>query len=364
MKKKFAFLSFLMCLSLIFTGCSWLKNNQSLEFTSPLQIVKTQTDITETITPTDIVNSNIEAVVTIFVTSSSGEQISFGSGVAVHSGGYIATNYHVISLAISSPFYSLEVYHNNSKVSHNAEILWSNINLDVAIIKCSCGDMPFVEMVDRFVYASQNNKLQPLEEVVAIGTPVDLSLQNTATFGYVSSSSGRISYADTGVVYETLIQHTAPINHGNSGGPLFDMTGKLIGLNTLGNDDANSLFFAVPIYPVIKVIDKVVLAYENNTNYAMPVLGVSAIDRYMAQNSGESFSSSGLLINDITNGTNAVGKLIKNDVIKGITINNIFYNIDVRNDLLFALLNANSKDVVSVKLTRGIIDKTIDISLL
>lgn len=327
-----------------------------------MPIVKTQTDVAETLTPTDIANSNMNAVVTIFVVSSSGEQISFGSGVAVHSGGYIATNYHVISLATSSNFYTLEVYHNNSTSPHGAKVLWSNINLDIAIIKCDCGDMPYVEMVDRFVYASQTNILQPLETVIAIGTPIDFTLQNTSTLGYISSSSGRISYADNGIVYETLIQHTAPINHGNSGGPLFDMAGKLIGLNTLGNDDANSLFFAVPIYPVIQIIDKIVSADQNNTTYSIPVLGVSAIDRYMAENNGD-FSSSGLYVNSVTSGTNAVGYLREGDVINGITIDNVFYKIDVRNDLLYALLNSNSGDVVEVSFTRGILNRTVEFSL-
>lgn len=364
-KKSFLVSCFIVAFALILGSCSFINDKKEIVYTKPSSVIKTQTDLIDTITPTDIVNSNIDSVVTIFVeTNGSNEQVSFGSGVAVHAGGYILTNYHVVSTAVDSEFYSLKVYHNNSKEPHNAEILWYNVNFDLAIIKCECGDMPFVEMVDRFIKPTETSKLQPLEQVVAIGTPIDFSLQNTATTGYVSSALGRISYSDTKVVYENLIQHTAPINHGNSGGPLFDMKGKLIGLNTLGNEEANSIYFAVPVYPAIMVIEKVVSAYEQNRFYNLPVLGVSGVDRYMAEKLSENnFDNGGLLVTGITDGCGAIGKLKVNDIIVGITINEEKFNIDLRNDLLFALLKASSGDSVTVHFIRNSIEKTDSIVL-
>ena len=363
MKKNKILAVFILLCAFVLSGCVFpFGRNDQLNYTTPIVVQGSENSQT-TITPTDIVNSCIDAVVTIFVVSSTGEKVSMGSGVAIHAGGYVLTNNHVVSLAESNSSYALKVYHNNSELSHSAEILWTNVNLDCAIIKCSCGDMPFVEMTDRFIACEQTKKLNALEQVVTIGTPIDFSLQNSCSLGYISSSSSRVSFSD-GVVYEDLIQHTAPINHGNSGGPLFDMTGKLIGLNTLGHDDAHSLFFAVPVYPAMLVIDRVVSAYENNTKFTTATVGISGIDRFMSEyyvSAGleySNFQKEGLLVTDVTANTNAVDKMQKDDVVKAITINNVKYTINDRNDLLFAILKANKGDSVTLHFQRGLLSIT------
>lgn len=331
-------------------------------FTTPTKTNQYLTPITvqPNSSATEIVEASIDAVVTIFVETRSGQEYSFGSGVAVASGGYIATNYHVISTVANSSNYVLKVYHNNSETAHDATLLWYNINLDCAIIKCDCGNLPYVQMADRFI--ESDNKLNVLEQVIAIGTPVDFSLQNTATLGYVSSTGGRLSYSD-GVVYENLIQHTAPINHGNSGGPLFDMSGKLIGLNTLGNDDANSLFFAVPIYPIMIVVDRVVEADKSSSTWSTPVIGISAYDRYQAEYAQVSFSDTGMQVSAITEGGASEGKFEVGDIIEAITVGDVTYEIDVRNDMLIPLLKANKGDTVSFTIKRGLVRQSIDITL-
>ncbi len=358
MKRKFLTLLFMLVISACtFGGCTFSifpKPVPTNTFTTPITVAPNST-------ATEIVEASIDAVVTIFITNRrTGEEVSFGSGVAVASGGYIATNYHVISTAASTANYKIEVYHNKSETAHNASLLWYNVNLDCAIIKCECINLPYVQMADRFI--ETESKLKPLEQVIAIGTPVDFSLQNTSTLGYVSSTQGRISYSD-GVVYENLIQHTAPINHGNSGGPLFDMTGKLIGLNTLGNDEANSLFFAVPIYPVMLVIDKVVAGDQTSNKWQTPVVGISAVDRYQSEYSSYYFEGKGMKVTDITENSASVGKFKVDDIIEAVKIGDTTYTIDIRNDMLIPLLKANKGDTVTFTIIRGIVRQTIDITL-
>lgn len=358
MKKKiFLLIAFLVLGATTLSGCTlsfFPKNNPTNTYTKPIQISANST-------PTEIVESYIDAVVTIFVTNRrTNEENSFGSGVAVASGGYIATNYHVISLVTQTENYKLQVYHNNSDVSHNAEVLWHNRALDCAIIKCECINLPYVNMEDRFI--NTQNPIKALEQVIAIGTPIDFSLQNTATLGYISSAEGRVSYTESNI-YENLIQHTAPINHGNSGGPLFDLNGKLIGLNTSGNDDANSLFFAVPIYPIIAVIDRVVSADSQSKLFNTAYFGLSSLDRYESVYSTVYFEGSGVYIVSVSENGPSHNKLKVGDVIKSIKLGDVTYNVDIRNDLLYPLLKANAGDVASLHIVRGLLSYNIDITL-
>lgn len=364
MKKKIVSLLLITMSVLFLAGCSLSiftpPTYPPTPYTQPIT-VNPQASVDERVQ--QIAKDFVEAVVTVFVVDNQGKQISFGSGVGVHQDGFIVTNYHVAAQAIENPnSYSLKVYYHQETEGYNAQVVWSHYNLDLAIIKSENGALPFVVMEDRFIASPQQNRLAALEPVVAIGTPLDFELQNTVTLGYVSSASHRKSFAD-GNVYENLIQHTAPINHGNSGGALFDANGKLIGLNTLGNDNANSIFFAVPIYPVMLVIDKVVAGYENNTPYTTPRLGINAVDKFQAEYmQGVTFNQSGMLVTGVPEGPSS-GKLQQNDIITALTIGGVKYDVEIRNDLIFALLHADSGQTITVTFKRNGTINTVNVIL-
>ena len=142
-----------------------------------------------------------------------------------------------------------------------------------------------------------------------------------------------------------------------------DMTGKLIGLNTLGHDNANSLFFAVPITPIITVIERVVAADKNQQVFKTPTIGFSAYDRHQAQYGDIDFEKDGMLLTEITENGPSVGKLQKNDIVVEITLDGNVYTINDRNDLLFVLLKADVGDTVTVGYLRGLIKNTTNITL-
>lgn len=363
MKKRFFSLLMLVFVVFMLSGCSFSLffnsgNNESI-YQNAITIDASKS-LDERVQ--QIAKDYVSAIVTVFVVDANNNEVAFGSGVGVYEGGYIVTNYHVISQVVGSNSYSLAVYYNQSQTPHAAEVLWSHPNLDLALIKAEDPNLPFVNMADRFIFPQVGNALVALETVVAIGTPIDFSLQNTITLGYIASANHRIAYSD-GNIYENLIQHTAPINHGNSGGALFDSYGKLIGLNTLGNDDANSIFFSVPIYPLMLILDDIVAAYEANETFVTPILGIKGLDRFQAEYSNVDFDEAGMKVTEVPADGPSHNKLVADDVIKSITIGSTVFQINIRNDLLYALLKAGSGQTVSVSYVRGNVSGSVNITL-
>ncbi len=352
MKKKIFVLALIFASIFTFVGCDFY--------------VQTSPSTTQTsTTPANVVQEVIDSVVTIFVVNTeTNTQTSMGSGVCIRDGGYIVTNYHVVFSTLQNPNLGLVVYLNGGEVAYSAQLLWSNSNIDIAIIKCEKTDIPYVNAVDRVI--DGNNPLSLLEPVIAIGTPLDFAYQNSCTFGYVSGLDRySLSASSNGLsqnVYENLIQHTASISNGNSGGGLFDMNGNLIGLNTLGSQTANDMYFAVPIYPALLVIDDVVSCYEQNTQYSLPTLGVSVIDSIMCDIYGlDTISQDGLYVSSVSG--KAESLIEEGDIIKSLTFMARTYEINCRNDLIYALMQLESTNVVTVELLRQNLDMTVEVEL-
>ena len=269
--------------------------------------------------------------------------VSFGSGTVVYKGGYILTNYHVVANALLeanvststnkytgqtttvSTSYKTYVSQDGGETAYEAVVLWSNINFDLAIIMCKqFENLPAAQLKDRSVYCNDEDRIKVLEEVITIGTQYDEENYGSATLGTISSSKNRSVFGtDIGVNYEYLIQHNASINHGNSGGALVDLDGNLIGVNTLGVDNANSLFYAVSVYPIIEIIDTVVYNWEQNgAQTTDQSFGLSGIDKLLIKNAKSSveakyaeFDDSGVIVTDVT--SQCIIKNIKvGDIIK------------------------------------------------
>jgi S1-C subfamily serine protease len=201
------------------------------------------------------------AVVTVVNYVGRGAQGS-GSGVIISPDGYIVTNNHVVE-----GFQRLEViYQDGSTVE--AELVGADPFADVAVIKVS-GSIP--------AYAEFGNSdaLSPGETVIAIGSPLG-DFRNTVTVGVVSAT-GRSLDTSANYQMEGLIQTDAAINRGNSGGPLVNLAGQVVGINTLvvrGNsfagDQAEGLGFAVASNIVSAVAQQLI----EQGYVARPYLGI------------------------------------------------------------------------------------------
>ena len=166
-----------------------------------------------------------------------------GSGFIINNDGYILTNYHVING-------SKEV---TVTLSDNREVTATVVNYDedqdLAMIKINEDiDVPGV------VELGDSDALQPGEEVLAIGSPLSKELSYTLTKGIVSALNRSVE-TQSGV-NTNLIQTDTAINSGNSGGPLINTKGQVVGINTLkASDGAEGIGFAIPINDVKEKID-------------------------------------------------------------------------------------------------------------
>lgn len=312
----------LICCIFAFSGCGTLGSTSSISTGGNSQYVSQYQEnqpitVEEGSSAAEIAQKYIDISFTVLIyqvtevnggSSKSMELSSYGSGFVVHTGGFILTNYHVIEDVLADPvsygatkvYYECYVSQDGGETYYPAEILWENSVFDMAIIICEeFASLPAAKLKDRTIYCSDEERIGLLEQVITVGN--QKSYHASATIGNISSTILRVATSETNV-YEHLIQHNASINHGNSGGALIDMDGNVIGLNTLGDDDANSLFFAVSIYPAIAVLDKVVENYyATGSKTEEIVLGFTGTDSVLDSMSQTSvgFEGEGLYVTGV-----------------------------------------------------------------
>jgi S1-C subfamily serine protease len=185
-----------------------------------------------------------------------------GSGFIFDSNGYILTNQHVIAdadeiqvtvIGYSKPF--------------KATLLGSSYDLDLAVLKIEGSDFPTLKIGD-------SNETNVGDWVVAIGNPY--GFDHTVTVGVLSSNEREISIPDSQGTrnYQHLLQTDASINSGNSGGPLLNLKGEVIGINTAVSTQAQGIGFAIPTSTILEVLDNL----KNNKEIPkkpVPFIGAS-----------------------------------------------------------------------------------------
>lgn len=180
----------------------------------------------------DVFENSVKGVVTVLT------DVGQGSGFVVTSDGFVVTNYHVVDGASAA---AVKTYDGES---HSVGLVGYNVNLDVAVLKIN-GDFDYLELGD-----SDDVKIG--EKVAAIGNP--LGLDFTLTEGIVSALDRE---GINGLPY--YLQIDAALNPGNSGGPLLNTAGEVIGINNFKVADAESVGFALEINKAKDVINEITL---------------------------------------------------------------------------------------------------------
>ncbi|MBE7338615.1 trypsin-like peptidase domain-containing protein [Corynebacterium aurimucosum] len=216
----------------------------------------------------DVASKVLPSVVSIYsMTRSGGAE---GSGSIISPDGYVLTNHHVVAGADQGG--RLEVTMNDGS-RHSATFVASDATTDVGVIKIDdVSDLPFLQFGDSDAAAVG-------QEVVAVGSP--LGLNATVTSGIVSAKNRPVRASQEGGESSLIdaIQTDAAVNPGNSGGPLVDMEGNIIGMNSMiaslsGGSNAEGgsigLGFAIPSNFAKRMADELI----NNGKVKHPTLGV------------------------------------------------------------------------------------------
>jgi serine protease Do len=274
-----------------------------------------------------------------------------GTGFLITADGYILTNKHVVNAASSYPEY--EVILNNNK-KYKATLISKDPINDLAVLKIVDGNkFSYVELGD-------SNNLKIGTSVIVIGNALG-QYQNSATKGIVSGlgrhivASDQIGYSES---LDNVIQTDAEINLGNSGGPLVDLAGKVIGVNVALDQSGSAIGFALPINDVKSAITSVL----KTGKITRPYLGIHYImitPEIVAQNNLA--RSTGALIIRGNNGEPGImanspagyAALAEGDII--FEVNAV--KVDGKNTLLSIIQKFAPGSKIGLKIQRG--DNTI-----
>lgn len=235
-----------------------------------------------------------------------------GTGIVMTEDGYIVTNAHVIYMSQynAGKAKSVSVLFNDEK-EYDAEIIAYDIETDLAVLKIDeTGFTPAT--------FGDSDDLRVGELVIAVGNPLGFELFGSVTSGIVSALNREISINEKRM---TLIQTDTAINEGNSGGPLLNSCGQVVGINSakisssLGSASVEGLGFAIPINDAKVIIDDLI---NNGHVTGRPQIGISAVDVTEAYSSYLGLPM-GIYVRDISEGSAAEEAGIRvGDVIIGI----------------------------------------------
>lgn len=223
---------------------------------------------------------------------------SGGSGFIVSADGLVVTNTHVIRGAEQ-----IRVRMGNT--AYDAEVKGIDAATDLALLKIEAGeDLPFLPLGD-------SDDLRPGDWVMAIGSPLELA--NTVTVGVVSAKGRRINISPETTSFESFIQTDAAINFGNSGGPLVNLSGLVVGINTAINWGSENIGFAVPV----NILRQVLPQLRDDGRVRRGYLGIGVND--VTDRAAEAFgldSTAGALVSNVIPGLPAdLGGLEAGDII-------------------------------------------------
>ncbi len=209
------------------------------------------------------------------------ERVSQGSGFIIDESGIILTNQHVVGNRNDEQNITVTVHSPEISGEFEATILGSDERLDLAVLKID-SDKRFPTLT-----LGDSDKSRPGEWAIAIGNPYGKQLDHTVTVGFLSAKGREIQIRGsdgTVQVYKNLMQTDAAINSGNSGGPLLNIQGEVIGINTAVHAEAQGIGFAIPINVAKDVLEELIETGEVKLPpLAWLGIGYSSIDEEIAK---------------------------------------------------------------------------------
>ena len=272
-------------------------------------------------------------------------QTGAGSGIIISSDGYIVTNNHVVEGA-----QKVTVTLSDGS-AFEATIVGTDAQTDLAVVKIDASNLAYLHFLSNSL-----EQLSVLDPVVAVGNALALPGGPTWTTGVVSNL-GRSIEENTGVVLNDIIQIDAAINAGNSGGPLLDAAGQVVGINVAIASNAENIGFAISTDTAIPVVQSLI----TEGKVIRPWLGVAvtAVTSTIQQYYNLSVNT-GVLITSVTSGSPAdKAGLRAGDVITKVDDE----NISTAAELSSALGSHQIGDQVEIVYYRGSVQKVANATL-
>ena len=338
---------FLVLAICLYSGNTYAQNNNMMGVSFAPLVEKLLPGVvnisTERVEPSNLEKTDITSAnnyIRDYFLQDEGGKTSLGSGFLIDSKGYIVTNNHVIDKADEI----IVTLYDDSQ--YNAVVIGSDKMTDLALIKIDAGKaLPFVELGD-------SDTLKVGDWILAIGNPFGLG--GSVTAGIVSAKSRDI---DAGS-YDNFIQTDASINQGSSGGPMFDMQGKVVGINTAifsSTGASMGIGFATPINLSKFVIEQ--LLAQGKVERGWIGVKVTSSDKAISLSENNIFTG-GVMVNSLSDNSPAAQAGIKaGDIIMSIN------GHDIKDIKEFSRTIAESKIGTSIILRLWRDNKTKDIEL-
>ena len=341
---------FALCLALLFWVASRYQPTQNPAQGTPSNGVNTIGNVASEVNPA-----------TVLILASNGYSTSFGTGFFIRSDGYIATNDHVVAnqTDIKVHLYTGEVL--------DAQYVAGSAVDDLAVLKVKSGRYPTVRIGD-------SSRVCLGDTVVAIGNPSGEEAAWTVTHGIISSTSRLVAVSGTGYTAEVkMMQTDAPLNPGNSGGPLCNTRGEVIGIVSRKLTGYEGIGFAIPINEAMqslqKMIDSSYVQSESAVSKTRPSIGVSVADlpagTVLSFENGEEYITpyNGVCVQKVVEGSGADGVLKSGDLIYAMdgkavsdiaSLQSLLYHYNVGDSAVFKIFRRGQEIEVTVRL--GIVE--------
>lgn len=314
----------------------------------------TKVEVVEQVGPAVVTVHNLTTGPSLFGQSSEAQVQGAGTGFIISEEGYVVTNWHVVD---GGDAFQVILYDGTPV---EAELIGIDARDDLAVVKIDPAEVPAV------VAFGDSDAIQPGQDVLAIGSPLG-AFTNTVTAGIISGvGRNQLAAQDPSMCqdYSNLIQHDAAINQGNSGGPLFNLRGEVVGVNTLGiptNQQGlpvQGLFFAVPSNTVETMVTQLIetgsitraylgvtyyeLTPEMARTYELPVDYGALVSEVAADSPAE---AAGLQRNDIITAVNGT------QVTQEQSFSDLMLNVQPNDTVTFSVLREG--ETIEVQATLG-----------
>lgn len=284
---------------------------------------------------------------------------------------YILTNYHTVYLSGYGRASSIELYLYGMHLAPykiNATFVGGSVTNDIAVLKVTGSEV----LKNSYAVAADlgdSEAVRVFDRVYVVGNAEGMGMAATEGIVNVESETIELLGADNSEISPRVMRVDAAVNHGNSGGGVYDENGRVVGVVVAKEvvADIDNMGYAIPINLAVRIAENVIANCDgqSNTKAQKPLMGIT-ITSYV---SGLEISPEGdeiyqvnlVEVIEVSQGSLALGKVSVGDVINSITIDGRTYRVSRVHHVTEAMFEAREGSVVTLNITRG--DKTVEVSL-